>query len=72
MKKSRYKVEFHHRKENIFDANGKLIRSDDQTRGNLFYLDLSNGTCLFAQYEDIWLWHKRLCLVNFDNLVSIS
>ena len=38
----------------------------------MFYLDLSDETCLFAQYDDIWLWHRRLCHVNFDNLVSIS
>ena len=22
--------------------------------------------------EDVWLWHKRLCHVNFDSLVNIS
>ena len=22
--------------------------------------------------EDIWLWHKRLCHVNFDNMMKIS
>ena len=60
-----------HRKAKIFDVNGKLIGSGDQTRGNLFYLDLSDETCLFVQHEDIWLWHKWLCHVNFDNLVSI-
>ena len=38
----------------------------------MFYLDLSNETCLFAQQEDVWLWHKRLCHVNFDNVVNIS
>ena len=41
-------------------------------RGNLFYFDLSNETCFIAQHEDIWLWHKRLCHVNFDNFLSFS
>ena len=72
LNKQGYKVEFHHRKTKIFDVDGKLIGSGDQTRCNLLYLDLSDKTCLFAQYEDIWLWNKRLCHVIFNNLVSIS
>ena len=27
---------------------------------------------MFAQQEDVWLWHKNPCHVNFDNLVNIS
>ena len=50
-----YNVEFHHRKAKIFDGDGKPIRSGDQTKGNLFYLDLPDETCVFAQHEDIWL-----------------
>ena len=67
-----YRVEFHHKKAKIFDATGELIGSGQHTRGNYIYVDLSNKTWLFAQYDDIWLWNKRLCNVNFDNLVSIS
>ena len=48
------------------------LGSGDQTRGNLLYLDMFDETCLFAQFDDVWLWHKRLCHVNFDNLVNIS
>ena len=56
----------------MFDDDDKLIGSGDQTKGIFLYLDLSNETCLFSQHEDIWLWHKRLCHVNIDNLVNIS
>ena len=66
-----YWVEFKKKKAKIYDANGELIGSGDQTRGILFYLDLLEDTCLFAKFEEIWLWHKRLCHVNFDNLVRI-
>ena len=38
----------------------------------MFYLALSNERYLFAQQQEVTLWHKRLCLVNFDNLVNIS
>ena len=43
-----------------------------QTKHNLFYVDLSQSSCLIAQVEENWLWHKRLCHVNFDNLIKIS
>lgn len=66
------KVEFGNRKVKIYDANGELIGNGDQTRGNLFYLDMNDVTCLVLQFDDVWLWHKRLCHVNFDNLVGIS
>lgn len=69
---SGYRVEFQNMKEKIYDVFGELIGSGEQTRGNFFNLDLSNKTCLFAQFEDVWLWHRRLCHVNFDNIVEIS
>ena len=47
------------------------IGSGNQTKGNLFYLDISESSCFIAQVEKIWLWHKRLCHVNFDNLIKI-
>ena len=72
LKKSGYKVEFENKKTKIYDTNGKLIGSGDQTRGNLFYLDMNDGTFLVVEFDDVWLWNKRLCHVNFDNLVSIS
>jgi hypothetical protein len=33
---------------------------------------VNDVTFLFVQFDDVWLWHKRLCHLNFDNLVSIS
>ena len=58
-------------KTRLLDEQGKLIGSRKQTKGNLFYLDLGDCSCFIAQVEKSWLWHKRLCYVNFDNLVKI-
>ena len=69
---SRSKVDFENKIAKIYDTDGKLIRKGDQTRSNLFYLDIEDATCLIVKFDDVWLWHKRLCHVNFDNLVSIS
>ena len=66
------KVEFENKIDEIYDTDGKLIRKGDQTRSNLFYLDIEDATCLVVKVDDVWLWYKRLCHVNFDNLVSIS
>ena len=33
---------------------------------------MEDASCLIVQNDDVWLWHKRLCHVNIDNLVSIN
>ena len=66
------KVEFENKVAKIYDTNGRLIEKGDQTRSNLFYLDIDDATYLAIKSDDVWLCHKRLCHVNFDNLVSIN
>ena len=58
-------------KAKLLDGKGNLVRFGKQIKGNLFYLYLSESSCFIAQVEEIWLWHKRLCHVNSDNLVKI-
>ena len=53
------------------DGKGNLVGFGKKTKGNLFYFDLGECSCFIAQIEEIWLWHKRLCHVNFDNMVKI-
>ena len=66
------KVEFENKIAKIYDTEGKQFGKDDRTRGNLFYIDIEDATCLVVEFDDVWLWHKRLCHANFDNLVSIN
>ena len=61
-----------HGKARLLDDKGNLIGSGKQTKGNLFYLDLGDCSCLIAQVEENWLWNRRLCHVNFDNMAKIS
>ena len=49
------KVEFENKKAKIYDTNGKHIRNGDQTRGNIFYLDMNDATCLVVEFDDVWL-----------------
>ena len=32
---------------------------------------MEDSFCLVVQTDDVWLWHKRLCHLNFDNLIGI-
>ena len=66
------KVEFENRIAKIYDSQGNLIGKGDQTRSNLFYLDMEDASCLIVKTDDVWLWHNRLCHINFENLNSIS
>ena len=66
------KVEFGNKTAKIYDTNGKLIGRGDQTRSNIFYLDRGDATCRVVIFDDVWLWHKMLFHINFDNLISIS
>ena len=43
-----FKVEFMNRKAKLVDGKGILVRTSNQTRGNLFYLDLSESSCFIA------------------------
>ena len=66
------KVEFNQKKTLIYNSEGELSGSGERMKGNLFYFDKSTKTCLMVKNEDVWLWHKRLCHVNFDSLINIS
>ena len=60
-------------KAKLLGRKGNLVGSNNQTKGNgLFYLDLSESSCFISQVDESWLWKKRLCHVNFDNLIKIS
>ena len=49
------KVEFDNKKERIYETDGKLIGNGDQTRGNLFYLDMNDVAWLVVEFDDVWL-----------------
>jgi len=49
-----------------------VIASCTQTKGNIFHLSGTGKSCLIAQINQSWLWHRRMCHVNFDNIVKIS
>lgn len=65
-------MEFNQKRERIYDTKGDLIGSGDQTKGNIFYLDMTSETLLMVKFDDVRLWNRILCHVNFDTFVSVS
>ena len=44
----------------VLDGKGNLVGSSKQTKGNLFYHDLSDCSCFIAQVEESGLWKKNI------------
>ena len=59
-------------KAKLLDGKGNPVRTSNQTKRNLLYLNLTESSCFLAQVEESCLWQKKLCHLNFDNLVNIS
>ena len=42
-------------KAKLLDGKGNLVESSNQTKGDLFYLDLNEISCFITQVEESWL-----------------
>ena len=47
-----------------------MIGIGTRSKGNVFQLNPTKITCLDANVDNNWLWHKRFCHINFDNTVK--
>jgi hypothetical protein len=34
--------------------------------------EINGGKCFMGKIDEIWLWHKRMGHMNFENLVKIN
>lgn len=67
-----YHLEFKSGVYRILGCKGELITTSKKTKGNLFHQNANVNSCLVAKVEDSWLWYKRFCHVNFDNMVKVN
>lgn len=67
-----FHLQFKDGKCKIINRSGLEIASTTRTKGNIFHLNSNEKTCLIAQIDESWLWHKRTCHVNFDYIVKIN
>lgn len=65
-------MQFKNRKCKILNRTRLEIAIDNQTKGNIFHLNNNYKAYLIAHIDESWLWHKRLCHVNFDCILKIS
>ena len=67
-----YKFNFNKGSCKKFNKIGKLLVNREQSRGNLFYLNIFYNTCMIARNDNNFLWHKILCHVNFESIVNVE
>lgn len=67
-----YPLEFKNGMYKIYWSQGELIATDKQTKANLFHLNPKVSNYLITKVDDSWLWHRRFCHINFDNIVKVS
>jgi hypothetical protein len=60
-----YDLQFKNDKCKIISGFRSMIASGKKTKGNIFHLNVGAKSCLIAQVDEIWLWHRRLYHVNF-------
>ena len=56
----------------VRDKDKNVIGIGTRSRVNVFQLNPTQKTCLVAKVDDSWLWHKRFCHINFDNIVKTT
>lgn len=67
-----YDLQFKNGKFKILNASGIEIALGTKTKCNIFHLKAGEKSCLIAQIVESWLWHRRMCHVNFDCMIRIS
>jgi len=67
-----YDLRFKDNECKIMEISETVIATSKKTRCNFYQLRGTNDYYLLAQEDESWLWHRRLCQINFDNLVKIS
>jgi hypothetical protein len=52
-------------------GSGKLIATTARTSSNIYVLsEIGNEKCSLGKEDEIWLWHKRMSHIHFDNLLK--
>ena len=69
-----HKVTFYSQKCEIRrEGLGKLVGTAARTPNNIYVLsEIGNEKCCLRKEDEIWLWHRRMGHINFDNLFKFS
>jgi hypothetical protein len=51
----------------------KLVATVVRTSRNIYVLsEIGNEKCCLGKEDEVWLWHKRMDHINFDNLIKVK
>lgn len=67
-----YNLQLKNDKCEILSSSRTEIASGTKTKVKIFHLNIGGKSCLIAQVDENWLWHIRMCHVNFDGMVKIG
>jgi hypothetical protein len=52
---------------------GKLVGTTARTSNNIYVLsEIGNAKCCLGKEDEIWIWHRRMGHMHFDNLVKVN
>jgi hypothetical protein len=52
---------------------GKLVAVAPRTSSNVYILNIDEGEkCCLSQVDEIWIWHRRLGHLIFDNFIKAN
>jgi hypothetical protein len=55
------------------EVSGKLGGIATRTSNNIYVLsEIGNEKCCLGKEDEIWLWHRRMHHMHFDNLVKVN
>ena len=63
---------FHSKKCEISKKDSRIIVGTIVRNSNNVYILENENQCHLSMVDQIWLWHRRMGHLNFDNLVKVS
>jgi hypothetical protein len=55
------------------EGSGKLVATAARTSSNIYVLsEIGNEKCSLGKEDEIWIWHRRMGHMNFDNLFKVN
>ena len=55
------------------EGSGKLVSTVARTSNNIYMLsEIGNEKCCLGKEDEIWIWHRRMGHIHFDNLVKVN
>jgi hypothetical protein len=59
--------------EIIKEGSGRVVSTTVRTSINIYLLnEIGNEFFLLGKEDEVWIWHKKMGHINFDNLVKVS